>query len=152
MTFWRMQLHPADSKRSAMLAAESLSAGFIGLDFKKDVGDLMRAQKTDLGDQQDYWGFAHEMKEGDAVLVVAHHFPFALAAVAGPYNYVRSTAPEIGVWFRHFRRVAKGVRYYADFVTNAHQWERLVMTDTISPLREKTSASYKLIERWQSEG
>lgn len=134
-----------------MLAAESLSAGFIGLDFKKDVGDLLRAQRADLGDQQDYWGFAHEMKEGDAVLIIAHHFPFALATVAGPYNYVRSTAPEIGVWFRHFRRVAKGVRYYADLVTNAHQWERLVMTDTISPLREETSASYKLIERWRSE-
>jgi hypothetical protein len=152
MTFWRMQLHPADSKRSVRLAAESLSAGFIGLDFKKDVGDLTRAQKADLGDQQDYWGFAHEMKEGDAVLIVAHHFPFALATVGGPYNYIHSTAPEIGVWFRHFRRVEEGVRYYADFVTNAHQWERLVMTDTISPLREKTSASHKLIERWQSGG
>jgi hypothetical protein len=45
------------------------------------------------------------MKEGDSVLIVTHHFPFAWVTVAGPYNYIRSVAPEIGVWFRHFRSV-----------------------------------------------
>lgn len=48
--------------------------------------------------------------------------------------------------------VDAGGGYYADFVTNAHQWERLVMTDTISPLRVAGSTSWKLIERWLAEG
>jgi hypothetical protein len=63
------------------------------------------------------------MQEGDLVLVVAHHFPFALARVSGPCNYIRPVAPEIGVWFRHFGAV-EGVRYYADFKTNALVWEK----------------------------
>ena len=149
MTFWRMQLHPAEASHSARHAGQSLAAGFIGLDFEHDVGDLLRAAKSDLGgNQQDYWAFAHEMKEGDTVLVIAHHFPFALVQVKGGYNYMRETAPEIGVWFRHFRRVER-VRYYADFVTNARAWEPIKMTDTISPLRDSTSKSYTLIERWR---
>jgi hypothetical protein len=148
MTFWRMQLHPAEASHSALHAGRSLAAGLIGLDFENDVGDLLRAKKTDLGNQQNYWAFAHEMKEGDFVLIIAHHFPFALVEVKGGYNYMRETAPEIGVWFRHFRRVER-VRYYADFVTNAHNWESIAMTDTISPLRESTSKSYTLIEHWR---
>jgi hypothetical protein len=150
MTYWRMQLHPPQSARAAQRAAESLSAGFIGLDFRQEVGDLTKASRADLGDQPDYRAFAHEMAEDDLVLVIAHHFPFALVTVAGPYNYIRAQAPELGVWFRHFRRVS-GVHYYADLVTNAVQWERLVMTDTISPLRDVNSSSYRLIKRWRSE-
>ena len=45
------------------------------------------------------------MEVGDWVLLFTHHFPFALVRIAGPYNYIRSTAPEIGAWFRHFRKV-----------------------------------------------
>jgi hypothetical protein len=40
------------------------------------------------------------------------------------------------------------VRYYADFVTNPREWGNLVMTDAISPLRDKNNASYRLIKRW----
>lgn len=87
------------------------------------------------------------MKVGDTVLVIAHHFPFALATIAGDYNYIRFPAPEIGVWFRHFRRV-KDVRYYGDLETNAHNWNKIVMTDTISPLRDPSSKSYRLIVKW----
>jgi len=89
------------------------------------------------------------MQEGDFVLIVAHHFPFALARISGPYNYIRETAPEIGVWFRHFRKV-DDIRYYADFKTNAHAWDRTTMTDTISPLRDPNSISYRLIEEWRA--
>jgi len=60
---------------------------------------------------------------------------------------MRRPAPEIGVWFRHFRSV-RDVRYYGDYVTNAHNWQRLTMTDTISPLRDSNSGSYQLIEEW----
>jgi hypothetical protein len=77
----------------------------------------------------------------------AHHFPFALVRVAGPYNYIRAAAPEIGVWFRHFRQV-DDVRYFGDFVTNAHNWDPIPMTATITPLRDRATASFQLIERW----
>jgi hypothetical protein len=87
------------------------------------------------------------MDIGDWVLLFAHHFPLALARVAGPYNYIRSAAPEIGVWFRHFRKV-EDIRYYGDFVTNARNWEPITMTATITPLREPGSASYQIIGRW----
>ena len=100
--------------------------------------------------QRNYWAFAHEMAVGDRVLLFAHHFPFALARVAGEYNYIRNIAPEIGVWFRHFRKV-DDVRYYGDFVTNAKMWEPLVMTATLTPLRDSNSSSYQVIKRWLGE-
>jgi hypothetical protein len=100
--------------------------------------------------QTDYWGFANEMKEGDCVLIIAHHYPFALTTVSGPYNYIRERVPELGIWFRHFRAV-DDVRYYADYFTNVRAWEPLTMTDTISPLRDPGSKSYQLIEEWRGD-
>src|SRR2546425_5470915 len=136
MTYWRMQLHPSTSGKAVKHAVESLAAGYIGLGFGSDVGDLLLADQSALPEQKkDYWAFAHDMKEGDEVLIIAHHFPFALATIDGPYNYVREAVPELGVWFRHFRKV-KSVRYYADYITNARSWEQITMTDTISPLRD----------------
>ncbi len=41
MKYWRMQLHPNDAKNAAHYANQSLSAGFIGLDFATEVGDLL---------------------------------------------------------------------------------------------------------------
>jgi hypothetical protein len=149
MTYWRMQLHPASREDAVAYTIGSLAAGYIGLDFATEVGDLLETEQVALPpNQRDYWAFAHEMQKGDLVLIVAHHFPFALTRIAGPYNYIRSVAPEIGVWFRHFRKV-ENVRYYADFRTNARAWERTTMTDTISPLREPDTISYRLIEEWQ---
>lgn len=149
MTYWRMQLHPSSPEDAVKHTIESLAAGYIGLDFVTKVGDLFETEHTSLpANQKDYWAFAHEMQEGDFVLIVAHHFPFALARVAGPYNYIRSTAPEIGVWFRHFRKIDR-IRYYADFKTNALAWDRTTMTDTISPLRDPASMSYRLMEDWR---
>ncbi len=148
VTYWRMQLHPSEPARAAHYAHNSLAAGFIGLDFDSDIGDLMVTSQHSLPPKQrDYWAFAHEMKIDDRVLVIAHHFPVALVTVDGEYNYVRAPDPRLGVWFRHFRRV-RDVRYYADRVTNAPDWENLVMTDTISPLRNPNSASYRLIDTW----
>ncbi|MGH7183227.1 MAG: hypothetical protein ACREJN_14790 [Nitrospiraceae bacterium] len=150
MTYWRMQLHPGESEGAVKHTVESLSAGYIGLDFSADVADLLTVGQDALpNNQRNYWAFAHEMAVGDRVLLFTHHFPFALARVSGPYNYIRAAAPEIGVWFRHFRAV-DDVRYYGDFVTNARAWEPIPMTATITPLRENTSASYELIERWLS--
>ncbi len=148
MAYWRMQLHPEESSGAVRHTVESLSAGYIGLDFAAEIPDLLTVPQSELPEnQRNYWAFAHEMNVGDWVLLFTHHFPFALARIAGPYNYIRSSAPEIGVWFRHFRKV-DSVRYYGDFVTNARKWEPLTMTATITPLREPDSASYRLIERW----
>lgn len=151
MTYWRMQLHPAESDGAIRHAVKSLAANFIGLDFTSDVGDLRVVDFSTLPEgQKDYWAFAHEMLPGDEVLIVVHHFPFALVTVEGDYTYVSHPVPEIGVWFRHFRRVTN-IRYYADRVTNARTWEPITMTDAISPLRTPDSKSLKLIEAWTRE-
>jgi hypothetical protein len=145
-----MQLHPGESQGAVRHTVNSLSAGYIGLDFVTEVPDLLTIPQSALPEnQRNYWSFAHEMEVGDWVLLFTHHFPFALARIAGPYNSIRSTAPEIGIWFRHFRRVDE-IRYYGDFTTNARNWESITMTATLTPLREPGSASFQLIERWLS--
>ena len=35
MTYWRMQLHPADPDQAVKHCVESLASGYIGLDFGK---------------------------------------------------------------------------------------------------------------------
>ena len=148
MTYWRMQLHPGDSEGAVSHTVQSLSAGYIGLDFASPVADLYTVPQSALpGNQRHYWGFAHEMEIGDRVLLFTHHFPFALVRVAGDYNYIRSQAPEIGVWFRHFRKV-DDIRYYGDWATNVRAWKPLVMTATITPLRGSRTASFQLIQKW----
>jgi hypothetical protein len=151
MTYWRMQLHPSSSEDAVMHTVQSLAAGYIGLDFAGHVGDLLEIQQSDLPDnQKDYWAFAHEMEIDDRILIMAHHFPVALVRVAGPYNYIRAATPEIGVWFRHFRKVDE-ISFYADYRTNAQSWESITMTNTISPLRDSNSRSYRLIDTWIRE-
>ena len=148
MAYWRMQLHPSEPGEAIRHAVTSLAAHFIGLDFASDVGDLSRVSPASLPEgQRDYLAFATQMTEGDRVLIIVHHFPFALCRVAGGYNYVREVCPELGIWFRHFRRV-DDVRFYGDFVTNAQPWEHIRMTDAISPLHDQAGVSYKLIQRW----
>jgi hypothetical protein len=150
MSYWRMQLHPSESEGAIRHTVKCLSAGYIGLDFATDVPDLLTVPQSALPEnQRNYWAFAHELEIGDHVLLFAHHFPFALVRVSGPYNYIRSDASKIGVWFRHFREVSD-VQYYGDLVTDARNWEQIIMTATITPLRERGSASYRLIEEWLS--
>jgi hypothetical protein len=147
-----MQLHPNEPGGAVKYSVESLAAGYIGLDFAAEISDLTTVVQSTLPEnQKDYWAFAHEMQEGDSVLIIAHHFPFALAKIVGPYNFIKTISPEIGVWFRHFRKV-EDVKYYADFVTNARSWQSLKMTDTISPLRSEDSMSYRLISDWLASG
>jgi len=152
MQYWRMQLHPGDSARATEHACRSLCAGFIGLDFVTEAGDLLSdaSREIDPG-QRDYHAFATRMEVGDRVLIMAHHFPVAVCTVAGEYNYIRHTAEELGIWFRHFRRVSDVV-FYGDAVTNANSWQRIVMTDTISPLHDPASLSYRLIEQLTNTG
>ncbi len=148
MTYWRMQLHPSESEGAIKHTVESLSAGYIGLDFAVDVPDLMTVTQSELPEnQRNYWAFANEMNIGDHVLLFTHHFPFALAKVSGNYNYVRAAVPELGVWFRHFRSV-EDIRYFGDFITNARTWPQIPMTATITPLRKTDTESHQLIERW----
>lgn len=148
MASWRMQLHPSVPGESAFHSTQSLSRGFVGLDFREDVGDLVRVDYDSLpSSQKNYWAFAHEMAEGDHVLIFVHNYPFALAIIDGPYNYIRTPVPEIGVWFRHFRAV-RDVRYYSDFRTNPNTWKQLTMTATITPLRNDGTGSQQLIDEW----
>ena len=148
MTYWRMQVHPGDSENAIKHTVESISADYIGLDFVTDVPDLLTVSQEALPEnQRNYWAFAHEMELGDRVLLFAHHFPLALVRVAGHYNYIRTKAPEIGVWFRHFRKV-DDIRYYGDFVTDARKWEYIAMTATITPLRDPKTKSFQLIKEW----
>jgi hypothetical protein len=78
-----MQLHPDAAPEAMRHAIESLAAGYIGLDFAENVGDLNRIRREELTHQKPYLAFAHEMLVGDRVLVMVHHFPFALATVDG---------------------------------------------------------------------
>ena len=148
MALWRMQLHPADGSGTRH-AAESLAAGFIGLDFGQDRGDMHLIANPSMLPQgeRDYLDFAGKMTQGDRVLIIAHHFPFALVTVSGDYNYIRRPERELGVWFRHFRRVSD-VKYYGDWITNPADWQRLVMVDTISILNDPDKPSYQLIQSW----
>lgn len=151
MAYWRMQLHPNKPKQAFMFSVQSICAGFIGLDFSKDVGDLMRATKASLPENhRDYMQFAKKMAIGDKVLVIAHHFPVAIVTVAGDYNYIRNPVPHIGVWFRHFREISNP-HFFADRMTNVSKWEQYTMTDTISPLHKSDTKSYQLIESWPSD-
>src|SRR5947209_624426 len=113
MAFWRMQLHPGDADHAAMHAVQSLGAGFIGLDWERDPGDLTLLSASALPENVNAhdFGFASKMKVGDKVLVIVHHFPFALATVDSDYNYIRVKVPELRIWFKHFRRV-RDVKYY----------------------------------------
>jgi len=70
----------------------------------------------------------------------------AVVTIAGDYNYIRKTEPELGVWFNHFRRIKEPI-YYSDFKTNSKSWEQYIMTDTISILKDEKSKSYKLIDK-----
>ena len=151
MAYWRMQLHPDDSGNSTYHSAESLASGFIGLGFKGVVGDLEFESIENIQPQQrDYVAFCNKMTIGDKVLIISHHFPFAVCTVAGEYNYIKNPVPELGVWFRHFRRV-DNVKYFADFKTNAKAWEQITMTDTISPLVSEGTLSLSLIKEMYDE-
>jgi hypothetical protein len=87
------------------------------------------------------------MAVGDKVLIIVHHFPFALVVVKGEYNYIRQPVEELGVWFRHFRAI-RDVRYYADWITDARAWQSIKMADAISPLVDPSSESRRLIDGW----
>ncbi len=147
MNYWRMQLHPDDGKKATYHSNQSIVSGFIGLGFADaKVGDLLLDAEYDIKDsQKNYVQFAKKMAIGDKVLIISHHFPFAIVTVAGEYNYIKKPEPELGVWFNHFRRV-KNVVFYSDIKTNISSWEQYKMTNTISILKDKNSKSYKLID------
>ena len=146
MATWRMQLHPDDSESSRGYAESSLRNGLIGLDFREDVGDLMRAKKEDLPESQKlYYDFAHKMKIGDRVLIMAGFEPLALVTVEGEYTYI-SRKGELGVWFRHFRRVGN-VQYAKDRAPEKKRIQ-LTMRKTIEHLVRTDTESYNFIENW----
>ncbi len=150
MKYWRMQLHPDNARLSAFYAHQSIARGVIGLDFREKLGkvgdlSLSESRKNILPEQKIYTQFADDMDKGDRVLIIAHHFPLAVVTVDSEYRYTQE--PD-GVWFKHFREIDKEKTiYYADFKTNAKNWESCKMTNVISQLKDKNSQSYKLIEK-----
>lgn len=64
-------------------------------------------------------------------MVVARHYPRALVPITGPNSYIRASKEELGVWFRHFRKVQL-LGYYANLATRPTKWEKTIMTNTIS--------------------
>ena len=149
MNYWRMQLHPNDSAKAILHSTRSLGRGYIGLDFTDpSPGDLMVGDRAAITQsQRNYVCFADTMDVDDLVLVVAHHYPHALVKVKGNYNYIRGPRKELGVWFKHFRRV-KVLGYYADYETNPANWMRTRMPNTISVLHDRSRPLHKLIEKW----
>ena len=49
MNWWRMQLHPNEPESATFYASQSLAAGFIGLDFATEVGDLLAEDHPNMG-------------------------------------------------------------------------------------------------------
>ncbi len=148
MTYWRMQLHPDDLRNTVRDTITTLAAGYIGIDVAGDARDLAAALPRTLSPRQrEALAFAQEMTIGDRVLVFTHNFPFALARIAGGYNYVSAPVPEHGILFHHFRAV-DDIRYYADLAPNAREWEAILVTERMAPLNDPNSMSYQLIERW----
>ena len=146
--YWRMQMHPADPGSAVNHSIQCISRGYIGLDFKETVGDLTGVDRSELpGKQQKYMDFATPMKEGDFVLIVAHHFPLALVKVSGDYNHIKEHDENLGIWCTHFREIEL-LGYYADWKTNAHDWDKTTMTDTISKLGRDTGSG-RLISEWR---
>jgi hypothetical protein len=145
-----MQLHPGGDSTWAMeYAVHSVGTGFIGLDFDltedgKVVGDLLadNNQKIPSG-QEKFVDLAKKMAVGDKVLIIVHHCPFAVVTVAGEYNYIKKSEPELKIWFRHFRKIKNPI-YFSDFAVGNGKWlrsteiqmpltlQRLVSTDTLS--------------------
>lgn len=153
MNYWRMQLHPDEARWAMEYASQSIAAGFIGLDFALTedgnvVGDLLadNNQKI-LSHQNDYFPFATEMDVDDKVLIMVHNRPFAVVTVAGGYNYIRRSEPELKIWFRHFRKIKSPI-YFSDFVVGRGGWlqENFVMANTIQPLINPDTISYRLIQ------
>ena len=163
MNYWRMQLHPGGDSRWAMeYASQSIATGFIGLDFglTEDgnvVGDLLadNNQKIPSG-QEKFVDLAKEMAVGDKVLIMVHQCPFAVVTVAGEYNYIRISEPELKIWFRHFRRIKSPI-YFSDFVVGNGKWLRnieLIMPLALQRLVTPTTDSYRLIQdmtEWNEE-
>jgi hypothetical protein len=163
MSYWRMQLHDLGYKRQAIkYCVESLAAGYIGLDFHKDTGDLSVIKKDSPnykgllpGSEGRCWVFAHEMKKDDIVLIMAHNRPFSLVEVIGEYNYIKHTDSDSPAkfWFRHFRAV-KVLDYYADYIYDTNyihdtkENNTLIMADTIVKVDNTKTEFYKFIVEW----
>lgn len=149
MNYFRMQLHPDDSGQASKHASESISAGFVGLGFDEDPGDLTKVtpDKAQLSNNEhSYWEILN-IQKGDFILVMSHHYPFALVQVEEGYNYIKKPVHELGIWFNHFVRIDKlATRYYSDYITNPANWTKIVAIMTLQKLVKTDTLSYAVIE------
>jgi hypothetical protein len=152
MHYWRMQLHPDDPPNAMRHTFECLAAGYVGLDFQRDPGDLLKIERTAItpSTQQHYHDLALKMADGDLVLVVVRNAPFALVTVRGEYNY--TTAPStVGVWFRHFRAIARdSIAFDADRPGDLRTTDHAPMVNALQVVNPGTLA-FDQIETWRKE-
>ncbi len=140
-------MHPDDSARSVAHAVNCISRGFVGLDFREDVGDLRARKEPIPAGQADYVAMLEKMGVGDVILIQAHHRPLALVRVSGDYFYHPDAKELFRVWCRHLRPI-RLISYYADYQTNPAGWSKITMTDTIAQLKDANGMAYNLIEKW----
>jgi len=152
MNYWRMQLHSSDSEHATRHTFRCLAAGYVGLDFHADVGDLMKVEREAItpSTQRHYHDFAWKMEDGDFVLVVVRNEPFALVRVAGEYNYT-TTPSTLGVWFRHFRAIGRdSMAFWDDRRGRSQSADHAPMAGTLQIVNPGTLAC-DVIEDWCRE-
>ncbi|MCP4176594.1 MAG: hypothetical protein GY756_02410 [bacterium] len=146
MAYWRMQLHPNDSKNAARYTKKCLSLNHIGLDLGQPRGDLTLEDYDSLeATPNNIKAFVHKISPDDYILISLHHMPFALVTEIEKYNYIKWRVEELGIWFRHFRRFGS-ISYYSDLYGQGKN-NKITMTNTFSSLSKNTETG-KLITDW----
>lgn len=144
---WRMQLHPNESSRSMEHTTRCLAAGYVGLGFDNDPGDLAALPASDLDTKtNNIHAFVHEIQREDRIVIFSRNRPLAMVSDIGPYNFIREPVPELRIWFRHFRQFSK-LSWYADAIGNTPPEPQIVMTNTFSGA-SPDSETGKLAMRW----
>jgi hypothetical protein len=148
INYWRMQLHPNESESAAFNTVKSLAAGFIGLDFNEERGDLTNLDQNKLETRtNNIKAFVYEILREVAALIYLHHSPFALVMEIEEYNFIKKPVPALDIWFKHFRSVGK-VSFYSDvFKRTRTRDSKLKMPNTFSD-ESTDSESGKLIAEW----
>ena len=151
MGFWRMQLHPDDSKKAISYTIDSLSSHFIGLNYSEGDTDLTIIPKDEISNNPNHYkSFVYDIKENDWVLIMAHNKPFAILTGINEYNYIKTPIQRFKLWFQHIREF-KYVSYYSDLDSRIrNEYDGLVLTNTFSSLT-LDSKSGKLMTAWINE-
>ncbi|WP_061243625.1 hypothetical protein [Leptospira interrogans] len=148
MKYWRMQLHPDDQSLATDYTVKCLTNNYVGLDFPSGSYDLSEYDIDKLeAFPNNIRAFAKQITYNDYILIFHHNIPFALITEIGNYNYLKEVIPEMGIWFRHFRRFKK-ISYFNDvYKQGKDEHYKITMANTISEASEDTK-TVELIKDW----